>query len=209
MANCSVIYDLTQAGYEAWWVPVFGIVGAIFAEAIYRLLMRPLPDSLYSKKAMRGAVVFSSSGHQYHSHGPFLNILVYATLIKTANTNKSPARSSTLLILVPECSPEWCAFQYTMLYLHILATTLIRDIDRLAAPAARYVTNYQFVSGTSARRSLDLKFADRKSSPAMARARGGTHNSRTIIRLRSMGLRFRGDDRKNHAALRLRSKCSR
>ena len=58
MANCSVIYDLTQAGYEAWWVPVFGIVVAIFAEAIYRLLMRLLPDSLYSKKAMRGAVVF-------------------------------------------------------------------------------------------------------------------------------------------------------
>jgi hypothetical protein len=58
MENCSIIYDLIEAGYEAWWVPAFGFVGIFFTESIYRLLMRPLPNSLHSKRAMRGATIF-------------------------------------------------------------------------------------------------------------------------------------------------------
>lgn len=54
--NCSVIYDLTRAGYEAWWFPCLGLVACAGAAAIY-VLFRLAPAKLVNPSARGGILL--------------------------------------------------------------------------------------------------------------------------------------------------------
>ncbi|HXQ68698.1 MAG TPA: hypothetical protein VN980_19185 [Alphaproteobacteria bacterium] len=61
MADCSIIYDLANQGYDEWWFPATGLLAAGFAGTIYGLF-RSLFKNIVptaAKKSARRAIFFS------------------------------------------------------------------------------------------------------------------------------------------------------